>query len=225
MTKSLSRKSKYRRNAVARIGIYGGTFDPPHIGHMRIAEQAKKQLHLDKIYFIPAYIPPHKIRRQTTSGRHRIAMIKLAIGKRKYFHVSTIELRRKGVSYTIDTIRSFQKKYPHSELTLIIGADNYLQFKTWKSPEKIKAVCSLAVYKRKGSPTIPRSTNPGITNVNGRFLNISSTEIRKLVFLRRSISKYAPLSVARYIKQNFLYSKQSSLRNKDIAHEGYNIHR
>jgi len=104
-----------------RIGILGGTFDPPHNGHIAIAEQACKQLKLDKIILVPAYIPPHKTHKSSISASHRLNMLKLAIDGRKGFKVSSVELKRKGISYTIDTLKALKKQYRNSDLILIIG--------------------------------------------------------------------------------------------------------
>ena len=133
-----------------RIGIFGGTFDPPHKGHLAIAEQAIKQLGLDSVYFVPAYIPPHKQQHSSTTAQHRMRMLKLAVRGRKKYRVSALELKRGGISYTIDTLKAFKQRFPHIDFVLILGADNLLQFQSWKSPKTILQLSSLAVYKRKG---------------------------------------------------------------------------
>jgi nicotinate-nucleotide adenylyltransferase len=206
---------------MSRIGIYGGTFDPPHNGHLAIADQAAKQLRLDRIYFVPAYIPPHKRGFTTTSGRHRSAMVKLAIGNRRSFKISNIELNRRGISYTIDTIKSFQTRFSHADLVLIIGADNFQQFHSWKSPEKIVQMCSLAVYKRIGFHQRLKAKNPSFTILKGHFLKVSSTEIRNRLLKGTSIKTLVPRSVGNYIKQNVLYSKALSKNKTKQTHENH----
>jgi len=199
---------------MTRIGIFGGTFDPPHKGHIAIAEQARKQLCLDKIYFVPAYIPPHKLKihlgqkHSSMTAIHRLKMVKLAIKGRKEFKVSTIELKRKGISYTVDTIKNFKRQFPNAELVMIIGADNLAQFQSWKSPETILALASLAVYKRKGFNKYLK--NPPITfeQIKGRILQVSSTEIRNRIRKGMSIESLVPECVANYIEQYSLYMEE-----------------
>ena len=132
------------------IGIFGGTFDPPHKGHVSIAEKAMKQMPLSVIYFVPAYLPPHKLNRNFVTAKQRLAMLKLAVKGHKNFKISTIELKRRGISYTIDTLKAFKRRFPKSNFMLIIGADNLAQFYTWKSPKEIIKLAAVAVYKRKG---------------------------------------------------------------------------
>src|SRR3972149_2485632 len=103
-----------------RIGVFGGSFDPPHIGHCIIAATVAEQLRLDKVIFVPAYIPPHKKHRPTSTARHRLAMTRLALRGEERFACSDLEVRRKGVSYTVDTLRSMKKRYSDAELFLII---------------------------------------------------------------------------------------------------------
>jgi nicotinate-nucleotide adenylyltransferase len=191
-----------------RIGVFGGTFDPPHKGHIAIAEQARKQLRLDKVIFVPAYIPPHKRLRSSTTASQRLHMVKLAIEGKKAFKVSAIELKRKGISYTIDTLKIFKVRYHNAELILIIGADNFEQFESWKSPEKIIHFATLAIYKRKDQPVKDRKN--AIIPIKGRFLDVSSTQIRMRINIGLPIKTLLPEKVKAYIKKNSLYLKGSS---------------
>jgi nicotinate-nucleotide adenylyltransferase len=192
-----------------RIGIFGGTFDPPHKGHIAIAEQAIRQLSLDRVYFVPAYIPPHKFLRSATTARQRIAMVKLSIGGLKKIKVSSVELERRGVSYTIDTLRTFHKKYPSAELVLIIGADNLAQFDKWRSQRSILKLASLAVYRRKGFAILSNNDKISYAHLKGPMLLVSSTEVRQNIINGSSIKSLVPRPVYMYIQRHKLYSQSS----------------
>ena len=131
-----------------RIGIFGGSFDPPHLGHLVIAALAVRTLKLDVVYLVPAYQPPHKAGRHASTARDRLAMTKLSVRGNSNLRVSDIEIKRRGVSYTIDTVRAFHRRFPSAELFLIIGSDSLRQFQSWKEPEGILALATLAVYRR-----------------------------------------------------------------------------
>lgn len=188
-----------------RIGIYGGTFDPPHKAHIAIAKLARKQLSLNKIYFVPAYIPPHKQVFSTAQAKDRIKMVKLAIRGQKEFIASDLELKRGGISYTIDTLKVFKKNHSHSELILIIGADNLAQFRSWKSRKAILQLASLAVYRRKGFNWIFKNQDIKYYPIKGELSEVSSTEVRKRIRDGLSILSFVPRLVSIYIKQHSLY--------------------
>jgi nicotinate-nucleotide adenylyltransferase len=206
-----------------RIGIFGGTFDPPHKGHIAIAEQAKKQLGLDYVYFIPAYIPPHKYQHSSTSAQHRMKMMKLAVSGRKEFKVSTIELRRRGISYTIDTLKAFKRRFPKAELVLIIGADNLAQFNSWKSPKTILQLASLAVYKRNGFSLSLKDSAIDFILLKGRMLRVSSTEIRNRIEIGFSIRALVPNPIVLYIKRHSLYTILTNIPPKRQFHENHRV--
>jgi nicotinate-nucleotide adenylyltransferase len=206
-----------------RIGLFGGTFDPPHKGHIAIAEQAKEQLRLDCVYFIPAYIPPHKQQQSSSTARHRMSMMKLAIHGRKEFKVSTIELRRRGISYTVDTLKMFRKRFPNDKMVLIIGADNLIQFTSWKSPKTILQLASLAVYKRIGFNLRLKENTLDFIPLKGRMLLVSSTDIRNTIETGHSIRTLVPASVAIYIKQHSLYSTPTHISYKRQLHENHRV--
>ena len=122
-----------------KIGIFGGTFDPIHQGHLGVAEAAYEQFPLDKIYFVPAYSPPHKKEKKFASTpEDRFEMVRLALQDVPYFEVSDLEFERGGTSYTVETLREFKKKNPSSELYLILGSDSYRELDQWREPEEIK---------------------------------------------------------------------------------------
>jgi len=205
-----------------RIGIFGGTFDPPHKGHIAIAEQAKKQLGLDFVYFIPAYIPPHKQQHSSTTAYHRMKMMNLAVDGRKEFRASAIELKRRGISYTVDTLKAFKRRFPKAELVLIVGADNLAQFDLWKSPETILQLASLAVYKRKGFNLSLKNSAIDFILLKGRMIHLSSTEIRNKIGMKIPIRTLVPNSIALYIKKHSLYPILTHVPIKRQCHE---IHR
>ena len=191
---------------MTRIGIFGGTFDPPHRGHIIIAEQAKKQLGLDCVYFIPAYIPPHKQHHSSTTALQRMNMMKLAVKGKKGMKVSAIELQRRGISYTVDTLNSFKRRFPKAELVLIIGADNLSQFQSWKSPNIILKNASLAVYKRKGFTQFLKKNVLDCIVLKGHMLRISSTDIRTKIERGYPLRDLVPGAVVHFIQQHSLYS-------------------
>ncbi len=190
-----------------RIGIFGGTFDPPHLAHLIIAEQAVHQLKLDKVILVPAYLPPHKKNGTEGSPSQRHAMIKKAISGCREFDVTSVEMDRKGVSYTIDTLRYFKTKYKNAKFFLIVGGDNYRQLEKWKSANEIRKLVTLAVYNRAESPITGRNRDKkGVVQLSGAKLDISSTLIRYLVKRGESIRFMVPASVERFIHRHRLYS-------------------
>jgi nicotinate-nucleotide adenylyltransferase len=211
------------KKTMRRIGIFGGTFDPPHKGHIAIAEQAKKQLGLDCVYFVPAYIPPHKHQHLSISARHRLKMMKLAVSSKKESKVSTIELKRQGISYTVDTLQAFKQRFPKTELVLIIGADNLVQFNSWKSPKTILQLVSLAVYKRKGFSLSLKNSTIDFILLKGRMLRISSTEIRNRIEKGFPIRALVPNPIVAYIKRHSLYTIPTHIPPKRQFHENHRV--
>ncbi len=192
-----------------RIGIFGGTFDPPHIGHLIIAEHARVQFKLDRVVFIPAYRPPHKAGRASTAPQHRLNMVRRAIRGNPWFKVSDIELKRKGVSYTIDTIRAVHRRFPDASMFLILGSDNLSEFHTWKSYDELLALTRLLVYARGHGRLLrpSRLRRARISFVRGLLLDISSSAIRQLIRSRHSIRYLVPADVERYIISRKLYRR------------------
>jgi len=195
------------KNSASRIGIFGGTFDPPHVGHLIIAEQAREQLSLDKVLFVPAHVPPHKKGSATASPHERLTMTKRALVGIPAFQASSIEIGRKGVSYTVDTLRQLTIQYRKAKLFLIVGGDNFTQFGSWKSSDEILRLATPAVYSREGSlPARWSHHRYHVVRLRGALLNISSTLIRQRLKNGESIRFLVPPSVERYIKLHKLYT-------------------
>jgi nicotinate-nucleotide adenylyltransferase len=190
-----------------RIGIFGGSFDPPHVGHLVIAEMARRSLKLSSVYLVPAYQPPHKVGRHPSSASDRFTMTKLSVRGNQHLKVSDIELRRKGISYTVDTVRVFRRKFPSAELYLIVGSDSLRQFHSWKSPADILAEATLVAYRRPGSrPTKTVRRSASVAFIGGPLMEISSSAIRKRLEQGKSIRYLVRDNVLRYIEKKKLYS-------------------
>jgi nicotinate-nucleotide adenylyltransferase len=195
------------KGKMARIGIFGGTFNPPHAGHLIVAETICEQLNLDKLFFVPSYISPHKKKGEDELAAHRVRMVRLAISSNPRFDFSDIEVKRRGTSFTYETVKAFSRNYPVSKLFLIIGADNFSEFHTWKYPERIIDAASLVVMNR---PFYRSKNGKKKFFQRARFITvpgieISSTEIRSMVRQGKSIRYLVPQPVFRYIQRNRLY--------------------
>lgn len=199
-----------------RIGIFGGSFDPVHQGHLLIAEQFAEDMRLDVVKFIPAKISPFKLGYTPTSDKHRLEMLRLAIGSNKRFEVDSLELDRGGVSYTIDTVATLRGVEPDAEYYMLIGADSLRDFKKWKSPEELLVSVSLVVARRGGDAPPQWSELSGLATpevlegIQERVLDlpameVSSTDIRRRVEQGRSIRYLVPSGVEVYIHSHGLY--------------------
>ncbi len=191
------------------ICLFGGTFDPPHNGHIRIAESVREQLRIDTVLFIPAFIPPHKQRRSLSSTADRLAMLKLAIVGKAGFEISEMETQRKGVSYSIDTIRAIKqaRNLKREELYFLIGADSLLELHTWNQPEKILAEAHVIVARRPGFnlSAVKQEFLEKVFFINSPLIDISSSIIRANVFRGDNISELVPPAVEEYIITQRLY--------------------
>lgn len=188
-----------------RIGLFGGSFDPVHKAHIKLAEAAKDEFRLDKIIFIPARIPPHK-KRKLAPAADRLKMISLALKNRACFCVSPYELDKKSISYTFRTVRHFRRKYPRADIFFIMGSDSLKELKTWKKPEEILASCRLIVFRRKGIKIKPsRNLNAKILFSRKTLPGISATEARSAAANRRKLESLVPAQAACYIRKKGLY--------------------
>ncbi|MBN1620963.1 MAG: nicotinate (nicotinamide) nucleotide adenylyltransferase [Endomicrobiales bacterium] len=191
-----------------RIGLFGGSFNPVHNGHISLALASKKELKLKKVIFIPAALPPHKKTVCLAPKKHRLNMIKIALKKHAFFEISRFELKRKRSTYTYQTVQYFIKKYPKKELFLIIGSDSLRELNTWKKPEFLLKKCSIVVGKRGKIPvSTPLIGNRRILRIKESIPPVSSSYIRYQAGNKRSIRGLVPKNVERYILKNSLYSK------------------
>jgi len=191
-----------------KIGIYGGTFNPIHYGHLINIEMVRDKFGLDKIFFVPARIPVHKDIANEISPDDRFNMVRKAVENNDYFDISRVELDRKSPSYTVLTLDYFKKQYPYSEIYLIMGIDSFMTIRSWKSHEEILSLGRLIVMARKGYDDIAEN---GLDCLNVNFFNnpvidISSTMIRERVMCNRSIRYMTPDPVIEYIYKMELYS-------------------
>ena len=186
-----------------KIGILGGTFDPIHIGHLLLAQTAKIELGLDKVFFVPTKSPPHKKRLDIIDKELRYDMIKKAIANNPDFKCSRYELDKSGVSYSIETVRYFSARFPKSEIYFISGSDAGSEFKTWKNVSELIKLCKCVVARR---PKYETTDFPqGVKYLKGFFLNLSSSEIRKRLKKGESVRYLVPSKVYAFIENRKLY--------------------
>lgn len=192
---------------MSRVGIFGGTFDPIHNGHLITAQSVKEIRNLDKIIFIPAYISPHKQHAKASSPEHRLNMLRMAIDDIPFFECSDFEIKQHTISYTIDTLKEYKKYY--DEIDLIIGYDNIFQFHTWKDPDEIFKLANVVVLKRKSSHPIEYMDKyvESAHFVETRGIEISATDIRNRVHADLPIYYLVPEKVLEYINTNKLYKE------------------
>ncbi|MBN1383258.1 MAG: nicotinate (nicotinamide) nucleotide adenylyltransferase [Elusimicrobia bacterium] len=186
---------------MVKIGLFGGSFDPIHNGHILLAEKAIKQLKLNQIVFVPAYSPPHKSRKMT-SAFHRKKMLRLAIAGRKKFTISDFELKLKKKVYTYQTLEYFRKKYPGAEFYLIIGSDSAKELVNWRRFEKLVRHNKIVVGRRESYNFYKKRY---FTELSGKIKNISSTVVRSRIRNGFALKGLVPFNVEKYIKRNGLY--------------------
>ena len=188
-----------------RLGILGGTFDPVHCGHLLLARYVLEALALDRVLFVPAAEPPHKSEVPTLPG-HRWRMVCAAVEGHDRLEASDLELRRPGVSYTVDTLRRLRDERPEAERFLIIGADNVPELDDWHDPEGILDLATVVAGTRVESEALPSGAFADrIDRVDTPVFDISSTEIRRRVRAGRPVRCLVPESVERYIADHGLY--------------------
>lgn len=192
-----------------RVGLFGGTFDPLHVGHLIIAETVRSDFPLDQIIFIPTAVSPHKADKNRSPADIRLAMVRNAIDHYSHFRVSEVEMQHDKISYTVDTVRWFREaeKWHHDELYLIVGSDSFLELNTWKDPETILENISLLVVGRPGFDiqSIEERFREKVTIVDSPLIDISSSEIRQRVRSGKSIRYWVPESVEEIIFRKGLY--------------------
>jgi len=197
-----------------KIGVLGGTFDPIHLGHLIVAEEARARLNLTQTLFVPAGQPWLKTNNVISPAEHRVEMIRLAIADKPYFKLSTMEIERPGPTYTVDTIAALKGQLgPGAELYFILGWDNLIQLPQWREPSRLIKMCHLVAIPRVGYPTpaldsletaIP-GLSQSVTLLDKPWIDINASVIRQRVAHGLSISHLVPEPVERYIKKHRLY--------------------
>lgn len=222
-----------------RLGVFGGTFNPIHLGHLVLAESFRERLRLDRILFVPTGTPPHKPPSGLAPALHRYAMVALALAGHPAFAVSDVDVRREGPSYSVETLAELTREWPGAVLVFLMGSDTFLDLPTWRTPEALPTWAALAVGDRAGRPfdsegpaaravlarlggrrwvRVPPAdpTHPAIVAA-GTFLlvetvsfPVSARELRRRVTAGESIRYRVPLAVAEYIAQHRLYAEPPS---------------
>ena len=224
-----------RVSRALRIGIFGGTFNPIHLGHLRSAEEVREGQGLDRILFIPSATPPHKRGAGVVPAAHRLAMVRLAIRGNPCFRVSTIEIDRGGRSFSVDTLRALRQRLPTARFAFIMGLDTFGEIATWKDYRAIFTLCDLIVTSRPphvkaplrralpvaaraefcyqhGTGTLEHRTGHRVIYQRLSDLDISASSIRDRLSGGRSIRYLVPASVQRYIARHHLYAHQAVTR-------------
>jgi len=188
--------------------LVGGTFDPPHWGHVLLAESIRDYLDVGKVLFIPAFIPPHKQNEKMSSAEHRVNMLQLLVDNNPGFGIDTREIDRQGISYTIETVRDMKKEMNLSseDIGFLIGADNYIDLDTWKEPDALVEECKVLVAERPDIPVQHESRFADqVMFVDLPKIEISSTTVRNRIRAGKSIRYYVLPSVEKYIHDHALY--------------------
>lgn len=211
-----------------KIGIFGGTLNPIHFGHLRAAEEVREAFGLDKVLFVPSAFPPHKRKEDVESPFHRIEMTRIAIDGNPYFDYSDMEVRRGGFSYSVDTVEEVRKGLPDAEIHFILGVDAFFEIDSWKDYRRFLSLCNFIIVTRPGyekrslAESLPLEVRGDFCydsakgcygHTSGHCLNfsevtlldISSTEIRKRLKTGKSVKYLIPKKVEEYIKKNNLY--------------------
>ncbi|MEE8558679.1 MAG: nicotinate-nucleotide adenylyltransferase [Myxococcota bacterium] len=211
------------------LGVFGGTFNPVHFAHLRVAEEVREALGLARILWVPAADPPHK-RGDTAPVRHRLEMVRIATATNPCFEVLDLELRRRGPSYTVDTLRELLERYPGAHLWFVIGTDAIEEIESWSRPDEVFEIASMAVVSRPGRPRVPLETllprrlaapfrvGPnGLEHQSGHelrlvpvsSLEISASDVRRRVERGASIRYLIPEPVIEYIDKHQLYRERA----------------
>ena len=203
-----------------RIGVYGGSFDPVHIGHLLLAECCREQAGLDRVLFVPAATQPHKQDRRLADPQHRVDMLRLATGGHPAFDVATLEIDRGGVSYTVDTLASLRAAHPDDELCLLLGPDALAGLPTWREPRRIAELATLVAVERESLDDLrAAATTAGLTELLGAdrlatlldrrvrmpAIGIRASDLRAAVAAGRSIRYRTPRAVEAFIAAHGLY--------------------
>jgi len=188
-----------------RIGLLGGSYDPPHTGHLLVGGDAFDALDLQRLVWIPTAVQPLKQLQPATPAAHRLAMVRLVTDGDARFDVDSIEIDRGGLSYTVDTLTTLAARWPAAKLFWLVGADVAKTFPKWRQPDRIAELSRIVVMRRNGDETDVSMMPRGTEVVETRRIDVSSTEIRDRVREGKSIRGFAPDAVAEYIAAHRLY--------------------
>ncbi len=188
-----------------RLGIFGGSFDPPHLGHLLPVIDAAETLGLDAVRFVPAAVQPFKVGRATASPMDRFAMTERLVAGIPGFSADRTEIQRAGLSFTVDTLAAISAAVPDATLVLLMGADTFSLFDQWREPDRIRRLASVAVLVRGGEAMPAGEKTAGVELLQSRRVDISSTELRARVAAGRTIRGFVPDAVADYIAEHRLY--------------------
>jgi nicotinate-nucleotide adenylyltransferase len=192
---------------MARTGVFGGTFDPPHVGHLIVAQDVVEKLALDRLLMIPAAEPPNKPEPPRAAAELRARMLDAAVGEHPKLELSRIELERGGTSYTVDTLEALGARSPKDQLFLLIGVDQLRSFASWRAPARVASLARLVVMSRDGAD--PDAPPPGLDvsfeSVVVPRVDVSSTEIRRRIGEGRSVRYWVPDAVLEIIRDEKLY--------------------
>jgi nicotinate-nucleotide adenylyltransferase len=190
-----------------RIGVFGGTFDPPHVGHLLVANDAREALELDRLIFVPAGAQPFKVDTPpVATAQDRLEMVRLAVADDANYAVDDAEINRKGLSFTVDTLEHLSERNPAARLFLLMGEDVLASFEKWRSPARIRELATLVAVSRGGlAGSIADPAMSAVLRVSTRRVDVSSTEIRERRRAGKSIKGFVPESVERFIDVRGLY--------------------
>jgi nicotinate-nucleotide adenylyltransferase len=188
-----------------RIGLFGGSFDPVHLGHLMVGQAAKEELKLDRLFFILAAQSPFKPEREPTTAHQRLRMLRLALAGWHWCEVDDQEIRRGGVSYTIDTVRDYVARFPDVELFYLVGADQASQLHKWRAADELARLVQFVVIPRPGQTCDSLSKGFRVQQLNGFPITVSSSQIRARVKARLPLEPLVPAAVAEVIRNNGLY--------------------
>jgi nicotinate-nucleotide adenylyltransferase len=190
-----------------RLAIFGGSYDPPHIGHLLVAVDAAEQLALDRVVFVPAATQPLKAGRAVASAEQRVAMVRLLVEGDARLDVSTVEVDRAGLSFTVDTLAHFAERQPQASRFLLLGDDVLASFEQWKEPRRILGLAQVVLLEREGQQSALPSVMEGanVQRLRQRRIDVSSTEIRERIRTGKSVRGMVTDGVAEYIGRAGLY--------------------
>jgi len=200
-----------------RIGILGGTFDPPHLGHLILAEYAIEAFALSHLLFVPAADPPHKMNQEIISIEHRLKMLELAVHSNANFSISRVDVDRPGPHYTVSMVQIIQSQYPEAELYFVMGGDSFADLPNWDRPQQLMQLAKLAIMRRPPEniyPSMHEDVLPGLAEraviINAPLLEISSTEIVNRLQYGMSVRYLVPQAVLAYITAHEIYKHDNS---------------